>query len=85
MASFPKARSYISAAALDNSVFVFGENNHFYFKLIFCDSPGGYDGKHRDEIFRYNSINDTWTEAGKMTTPRDDFSVAPRVLSDCCS
>ena len=35
MAPLPQARYHISAATLDNSVFVFGENDPFYFELFF--------------------------------------------------
>ena len=47
-------------------------------------SSGGYDGGVKDNIWRYLSISDTWSEAGKMKTPRYGLSVAPTDdVSDC--
>ena len=84
MAPLPQTRGYIPAAALDNSVFVFGENNQLLFKLIFYDSPGGVNSK--DDVLRYDPINDAWTDAGKMTTPRYHLNVAPiDKVSDVCN
>ena len=34
-ASLPQGRSEVSAAALDNSVFVFGEDNVFHYQSVF--------------------------------------------------
>ena len=33
-ASLPQARNHVSAAALDNSVFVFGEDNLFHYLVV---------------------------------------------------
>ena len=90
MASLPQAREGLSAATLNNSVFVFGENNNFYCQSVFIMySPGGYAvaccpyaGGSRDDILRFIPANNTWMDAGKMTTPRHAHRVALREVSD---
>ena len=87
VAPLPQARFYVSAATLDNSVFVFGKNNHIHCQsgIIVNYSPGGSDGGTRDDILRFIPANNTWMDAGKMTTPRHAVAVAPREISDDCS
>ena len=52
-------------------------------------SPGGYAvaccpyaGGSRDDILRFIPANNTWMDAGKMTTPRHAHRVALREVSD---
>ena len=89
MAPLPQARTYFSAAALNNFVFVFGGNNHFYYNFFFAIySPGGYTGRISDEIWRFDPISSTWMEAGKLTKPKYDHSVAVAPInqvSDICN
>ena len=87
MASLPQARHSVSAVALDNSVFVFGENNHFNCQSVFIMyySPGGNSGGSRDDILRFIPANNTWMDVGKMFTPRHAHRVAPIEVSDNCN
>ena len=72
-ASLPSPRSYLSAATVDISVLVFGDNIIIY-HLIFLKTvcTGGWG---TDEILQYVLENDTWTTAGRMITPRNSHSV----------
>ena len=89
MAPLPQARGWFSAAALDNSVFVFGENNQFHLELISYKkySLGGWKSSDtKSEIFLYKPLTNTWMEAGRMTTPRWGLSVAlTEEVSDFCN
>jgi len=72
IASLPSpARIGLSAATLDNSVFVFG----------------GYDPTQLDEILLYNPNTDSWTMAGKMSIPRafHAVTVLPNIKNICRS
>ena len=76
-ASLPSPRSYFSAATVDIFVLVFGINIIIY-HLIFLKTvySGGHDGdRATEEILQYVPENDTWSNVGKMKTPRDSHSV----------
>ena len=88
VASLPSpARIGLSAATLDNSVFVFG----LYFKLNLISNfyffIGGYDPTQLDEILLYNPNTDSWTMAGKMSIPRafHAVTVLPNITNMCRS
>jgi len=63
----------LSAATVDNSVFVFGGE---YFEGFY----GRFSTTSYDEIFLYNPVTDSWTMAGRMSTPRTGHAVT--VLSN---
>ena len=75
-ASLPSPRSYLSAATVDISVLVFGDNIIIY-HLIFLKSlcTGAHDGARAEVILQYVPESDTWTNAGRMKTHRDSHSV----------
>ena len=71
----PSPRRYISAARVNNDIYVLGKIYNFStFELNSLFTGGRYDdgdGMYRyDNIFVYNSESDVWSEIGKMEIPR---------------
>ena len=94
-ASLPSARNFLSAAVVNNNIFVFGENNLFYINIehiivscnVYNDDifTGGNDGNLRTgselkDILQYNPASHTWEEVGQMKEARGYHAVG--VLDD---
>ena len=84
-APLPSARHGLSAASVENNIFVFGENildniniEHLILSLHVDNNDiftGGYDGDFLKDILRYNK-NHTWEEVGQMKEARSSHAVA---------
>ena len=90
-APLPSARSGLSAASVENYIFVFGENILFYIDIehrivsynvynddIFSGGRDNYNYKYLGDILRYK--NHTWEEVGQMKEARYRHAVA--ILED---
>ena len=92
-APLPSARSTLSAAVVNNNIFVFGENILCYINIehiiVSCNVYDVYNDDvftgHRGssylkDILQYNTASNTWEEVGQMKEARSGHAVA--VLDD---
>ena len=89
-AALPSSRYGISAATLDNSVFVFGKNNLSFCSEIFPLAAlfiniiivyiivysGGNTGSYSDEILSYDPTSDSWNVISNMAVSRYHYGVS---------
>ena len=85
-APLPSARYGLSAASVENNIFVFGEYTLYYDFIgfehlivnynVYNDDifTGGWDGNYLKAILRFNK-NHTWEEVGQMKNARDSHAV----------
>ena len=86
----PSGRHGLTAAVLDNNIFVFGEDILCYINIehlivsynVYNDDifTGGYYGSPLKDILQYNTASHTWEEVGQMINFRKFHAVA--VLDD---
>ena len=90
-APLPSARVGLSAAVMDNKIFVFGETILCYINIehlivsynVYNDDifTGGYvGGSYLNDILQYNTASHTWEETGQMKDGR--YWHAVEVLDD---
>ena len=92
----PSGRHGLTAAVLDNNIFVFGENILCYIDIehlivsynVYNDDifTGGEDGSsYLSDILQYNTTSHTWEEVGQMKEARSRHAVVVlQDVSDLC-
>ena len=86
-AALPSARSGISAATLDNSVFVFGKHILSFTLKYLQFNLGGRTGSsvYTSEIVSYDPSSDSWKVVGEMREQRSYYGLSQLAeVSEVC-